>query len=380
MSLPRLEVDLGKIGHNARTLAGRLSGRGIGVTGVIKAMLGAPEVARTLIDAGVTSIGDARIENLESLRRAGIDARMVLIRSPMISQAARVVATAEASFNTEPDVLTALSEAADALGTVHEVILMVELGDLREGIMPDDLDDVVDMVLRLSGLRLVGLGTNLACRSGVVPDATKMAELSALTAHVEQSFGIDLPVVSGGNSGNLDGALGTDELGRINDLRLGESILLGREPLHRRSIPGLYDDAITIVAEVIESKLKPTVPWGEIAQGAFGEVDTAADRGMIVQSILAIGRQDVDPDGLTPPPDTEILSASSDHLVIATPELRPIGSSVAFAPNYSALLRAMTSPFVTPVWRLPGDRSTVPSGDSSPRAPGPARSHCHEAS
>jgi ornithine racemase len=374
VSAPRLEVDLTKIGHNARTLVNRLAGRGIGVTGVTKAMLGAPELARVLVDAGVRSIGDARIDNLETMRRAGIDARMVLIRSPMISQAARVVATADASLNTEPDVLASLSEAALAIGMTHEVVLMVELGDLREGILPNDLDAVVAGLLRLRGLRFVGLGTNLACRSGVVPDVTKMAELSALTRHVEQVFGIDLQVVSGGNSANLDGALGTDEVGRVNDLRLGESILLGREPLHRRAIPGLYADAITVLAEVIESKRKPSVPWGTIAQGAFGEVDTVADRGLIMQSILAIGRQDVDPDGLDPPPDTDILSASSDHLVIGTPELLPIGSTVAFAPNYSSLLRAMTSPFVMTVWRHDHSigSSNGSSGSSSSSASSPS--------
>ena len=359
-----MEVDLGRIGHNARTLVDRLSGRGISVTGVTKAVLGAPEVARVLVDAGVGSIGDSRIENLESMRLAGVEARMVLIRSPMISQATRVVAAADRSFNTETDVLASLSDAAVALGTTHEVVLMVELGDLREGILPGDLDAAVETALHLPGIRLVGLGANLACRSGVVPDASKMAELSALTSHVEQAFGIDLPVVSGGNSANLDASLGTDEIGRVNDLRLGESILLGREPLHRRAIPGLHTDAFTFVAEVIESKRKPTVPWGEIAQSAFGEVSRAPDRGCIMQSILGIGRQDVDPDGLSPPPGIDILSASSDHLVIATPELLPIGSTVAFAPNYSALLRAMTSPFVTTVWKLTDERVSRPAAAS----------------
>lgn len=358
MSLPRLEVDLDRIGHNARTLVDLLAGRGIGVTGVTKALLGAPEVAQVLVDAGVARLGDARVDNLESMRRAGIAAPMVLIRSPMISQAARVVAAADRSFNTEPDVLEALSDAAETRGTTHEVVLMVELGDLREGILPGDLAAVVNAVLYLPGLRLVGLGTNLACRSGVVPDAPKMAELSTLTTRTEEAFGIDLPVVSGGNSANLAGTLDNAEPGRINDLRLGESILLGREPLHRHTIPGLYDDTMAIAAEVIESKRKPSVPWGDLAQGAFGDVDTPTDRGVIMQSILAIGRQDVDPDGLCPPPGVEILSTSSDHLVIATTRPLAIGSTVTFRPDYSALLRAATSPFVRTVWQFPSRGTT----------------------
>ena len=120
--------------------------------------------------------------------------------------------------------------------------------------------------------------------------------------------------VSGGNSANIDWALGTRDVGRINDLRLGESILLGREPLRRRPIAGLHTDAITLVAEVIESKVKPSRPWGRIAQAAFGEQPLAVDRGDVSQAILAVGHQDVDPAGLEPPDGIEILVPSRANL------------------------------------------------------------------
>jgi predicted amino acid racemase len=140
---------------------------------------------------------------------------------------------------------------------------------------------------------------------------------------------------------------------------LGESILLGRETLHRQPIDGLHTDAITLIAEVIESKLKPSQPWGEIAQTAFGEKPPATDRGDISQTILAIGRQDTDPDGLLPPPGIEILGASSDHLIVDSGCHSPsVGAEITFQLNYSALVRAMTSPFVAKV--------IVPQTDRSP--------------
>jgi predicted amino acid racemase len=350
MTAPRLEVDLQKIHHNARTLVERLAGRGISVTGVTKATLGSPEIARALLSAGVRGLGDSRIENIESMRRARVAASMTLIRSPMLSQAHRVVAHADVSFNTELDVISGLSRAAEKTRRSHGIVLMVELGDLREGIMPGKIESTVRETLRFPYITLVGIGTNLACRSGVAPDARNMAELSAIARSIEAVFGLTVAIVSGGNSGNLTWALSSRDTGRINDLRLGESILLGRETLRRQPIDGLHTDAITLVAEVIESKVKPSRPWGEIAQAAFGETPRATDRGHISQAIFAIGQQDTDPRGLDAPPGIDVLGDSSDHLITESSGDRlAVGAEVRFQLNYSALVRAMTSPFVVKV-------------------------------
>lgn len=364
MTAPRLEVDLQKIHHNARTLVDLLAGRGISVTGVTKATLGSPEIAAAMLGAGVRAVGDSRIENLAAMRRAGVRAPMTLIRSPMLSQARLVVAHADVSFNTELDVLSELSRAAQEARCMHGVVLMIELGDLREGIMPGQLDNTVRQMMRFPNISLRGIGTNLACRNGVSPDARNMSELSTLANSVEAMFGLTIATVSGGNSANLAWALGEADSGRINDLRLGESILLGRDTLHRQPIDGLHTDAITLVAEVIESKVKPSVPWGEIAQTAFGEKPPTADRGDILQLILAVGHQDTDPCGLHAT-GLEVLGHSSDHFVAAF-ESRPlsVGAEVKFQLNYSALVRAMTSPYVAKVIRgwcnhVPGPSSRI---------------------
>jgi predicted amino acid racemase len=224
---------------------------------------------------------------------------------------------------------------------------MVELGDLREGIMPADLVAAVRETLCLPNIVFKGIGTNLACRSGASPDATNMGELSRLATMIEETFDISLEIVSGGNSANLAWVFNSGDTGRINNLRLGESILLGREALHRHVIEGLHTDAITLVAEVIESKLKPTKPWGNLAQSAFGTRPAETDRGNVFQSILALGVQDVDPRGLVPPAGIEILGGSSDHLITTScNDGARVGAEITFQLDYSALLRAMTSPFV----------------------------------
>lgn len=352
MSAPRLEINLDKIYHNAHTLVERLAHCGISVTGVTKATLGSIEIANVLLRAGVSGLGDSRIENIEAMRLAQIPGSMILIRSPMLSQAERVVMHADVSCNTEIEVIKKLSHEAQKVGRTHGIILMVELGDLREGIMPCDLIDTVREILCFPSIVLKGIGTNLACRSGVSPDAKNMLVLSKLADALEAEFSMTIDIVSGGNSANIRWAFSSVEIGRINDLRLGEAILLGRETLHREPINGLYTDAFTLIAEVIESKVKPSQPLGDIAQTAFGAAPAVIDRGHIRQTILAIGEQDIDPYGLKPPTGTAILGASSDHMVLeSTSDNLSVGSEMIFQLNYSALVRAMTSPFIMKIMR-----------------------------
>ncbi|QYG93921.1 alanine/ornithine racemase family PLP-dependent enzyme [Iamia sp. SCSIO 61187] len=347
MAAPRVEVDLVAVDHNARTLVGRLAARGIGVTGVTKATLGWPPLARTLVDAGVRGLADSRPANLERLAAAGVESHRTLLRSPTPDEASRVVLAADASCNTEAVVVRALSGAAVAAGRVHGVVLMVELGDLREGLMPDDVEEAALLVRSLPGLHLRGIGTNLACQSGVTPDATNMAVLSGLADAVEVATGSSLEVVSGGGSSTLGWALGEAAVGRIDDLRLGEAILLGREPLQRRALEGLRTDAFVLVGVVIEAKVKPSAPWGAIGETAFGPARPALDRGLRRRAIVALGHQDTDPDGLVAPPGMTVLGASSDHLVIDPgDEVLAVGDEVAFGLGYGALVRALTSPFV----------------------------------
>ena len=331
-------------------LVGTLADRGIAVTGVTKATLGSPDIARAWLRAGVTGLGDSRVENLQTLRAASISARLTLIRSPMLTQVELVVRQADASLNTEIDVIRHLSAAAVSAGRIHGIVLMVELGDLREGIMPADLEGIAYQTLRLPNLSLDGIGTNLACLSGVSPDAVNMGELSRLADSIESTFGLLLPTVSGGNSGNLDWVLGGADTKRVNDLRLGESLLLGREPLHRHAIEGLHTDAITLVAEVIESGSKPSQPWGDIAQTAMGTAVGHDRHGQTQQAVLAIGEQDTDCHALVLPAGFEIIGAGSDHLILdCGTDLPVVGTEMRFGLGYSALVRAMTSPFVSQV-------------------------------
>jgi predicted amino acid racemase len=349
----RVEIDLDKIEQNTRILVDRLASTGIRVTGITKAVLGSPGIGAAMLRGGAHGLGDSRVPNLARL--AGLDGPPLrtLIRSPMLSEAPLVVDIADVSLNTESIVLAALNQAASQQNRMHGVVLMVELGDLREGIALDDIPAAVRAVLGHSSLRLLGLGANLACQSGVVPDDRNMGILSGLADDIEALHGISFDVVSGGNSANLTWALHTHDVGRIDELRLGEAILIGVDPLYRTPIPGLHTDAFTLIAEVIEVAMKPAQPWGDRAQAAYGEAPARAGSKTVHQAILALGRQDVDPDGLQAPEGITTLGISSDHLVVDLGDHpAAVGDEIVFGLGYGALVRTMTSPFVTKIEHL----------------------------
>ncbi|SFM35080.1 Predicted amino acid racemase [Gracilibacillus orientalis] len=345
--IPRVEINLAKIAHNAAKLVEIYGTKNIELMGVTKTVCGAPEIAKTLLDQGIHMLADSKLLNLKKMRDAGIKANFVLLRIPALSEIDSVVKNADISINTELSVIKKLSEAALRNNTVHKIMLMIEMGDLREGIMPENIDNFIQEVLGLKGIKMVGISVNFACFGGVQPNEQKMNDVSKLASDVETKFSLPLSYVSGGNSANYNWFMAADSVGKVNNLRLGESIYLGRETLNRMAIPDLYTDAFTFVTEIIESKTKPSIPYGEIGQNAFGDFQQFEDRGQMSRVILGVGSQDVLVAGLIPMLDIEILGSSSDHTVLdAKKNNLVVGDEVTFNLNYGALLSVMTSPYV----------------------------------
>lgn len=348
MLTPRIEFNLTKISHNAKKLKEYYGLRGIEIIGVTKAVNGNPKIAFALVQSGIKILADSRILNIKRMREAGVQAQYLLLRTPFLSEADETVKFADISLNSEIIVIKKLSKIAIALNIKHKVILMVELGDLREGIMPAELENTVRQVLKLKGIELVGIGTNLTCFGGVKPDERNMAALSTIVTDIEEKFDLKLQFISGGNSSAYNWLSTTKEQGRVNNLRIGESIYLGKETLYNKPIPNLYLDVFTLIAEVIEAKIKPSMPYGEVGKNAFGVIQEFKDDGPMLRAILGIGLQDVEVLGLTPILDVEILGASSDHLILNAKQTHlEVGNEVAFNLNYAALLSAMTSPYIT---------------------------------
>jgi len=341
----RIEVNCEYIRRNAEALVALCGGYGIDVVGVTKACCGHPEVARAMLAGGVRTLGESRVEHARRLREGGIDADLLLLRMPALSEVDEVVALTQASLNSEVETVRALSRAAQVRGVRHRVILMIETGDRREGVMAEDAVDAAKQMAGLPGIDLVGAGTNVACIGGVLPTCENVQRLVEVAESIEQALGVHLPIISGGHTSNLDVLLRGEMPARVNQLRVGEAILQGVNSTTYNPLPLPHQDTFNVVAEVIEVQIKPSLPEGTIATDAFGRVPHWEDLGPRRRAILAVGEQDMYIAGLRPRrAGVTIVGASSDHLVVDVTETDApvrVGDELEFDPIYAALATAM---------------------------------------
>jgi len=354
--MPYLEIDLKKIHFNATTLIQLFDTKNVSIIGITKVTMGNPTIAKILVQAGIEFIGDSRIGNIIRMKNAGVKAKFVLIRNPALTEIPIVINYADISLNTELITIKMLSEEALQQNKTHEIILMVEMGDLREGIMPKDLEFIVEQVLKLKGIELLGIGTNLKCFAGVIPDDKNMKEFSEIAEKIQKKFGIKLKFISGGNSANYNWIISSNDKGLVNNLRIGTAILLGVGGINESPIPNLYQDTFTFVAEIVELKKKPLYPKGTITTNAFGEPSIFQNRdkrteGYRNHALINAGRQDTQEIGLTPLENIEIMSASSDYIIVDLKDNDfKLGDELRFNVNYEAILGLMTSPFISKVF------------------------------
>lgn len=347
---PQLEFDLALLRSNADAVISRCRGMGIRVCGVIKGVDGLPEAARVLRAAGAEELGTSRLEQVAKCRAAGVPGPWLLIRIPGLTELPDVVALCETSLQSEWPTLLALEEECLRQNKTHRVIVMTDLGDLREGFWDkDELVDVCERVERdLPHVQLAGIGVNLTCYGSTKPTPEKMNELVGLARQVEQRIGRKLEIVSGGATSSFTLVhWGTMPAG-VNHLRIGEAILLGKDLQVDWGICDmdyLRMDALTLRAEVVEVKDKPTYPIGEFAIDAFGRKPVYEDRGIRRRAILALGRADVgELESLIPrEPGLTVIGGSSDHCIVDVedcPRRLQVGDIVEFSLCYSHMLYA----------------------------------------
>lgn len=347
---PQLEFDLALLRSNADAVISRCRGMGIRVCGVVKGVDGLPEAARVLRAAGAEELGTSRLEQVAKCRAAGVPGPWLLIRIPGLTELPDVVALCETSLQSEWPTLLALEEECLRQNKTHRVIVMTDLGDLREGFWDKkELVDVCERVERdLPHVQLAGIGVNLTCYGSTKPTPEKMNEFVGLARQVEQRIGRKLEIVSGGATSSFTLVhWGTMPAG-VNHLRIGEAILLGKDlqvDWGIRDMDYLRMDALTLRAEVVEVKDKPTYPIGEFAIDAFGRKPVYEDRGIRRRAILALGRADVgELESLIPrEPGLTVIGGSSDHCIVDVedcPRRLQVGDIVEFSLCYSHMLYA----------------------------------------
>lgn len=345
-----LEIDLDKITYNTIQVVKRCHLLGISVLGVTKGFSAMHPIVSALVEGGVEGLADSRMENIIELRKREVNQEITLLRLPRLSNVETIVQYADVSINSEVIVMEALSKAAVALGKIHRILLMVDVGDLREGLLINQVVDTVKQISKLKGLYLLGLGTNMGCFGGILPSPRNLGVLVALAEAIEKKVGIRVEIISGGGTSSLLLVEQGNVPAGINQLRIGEGILLGTDTTHNRKIPWLLQNAFVLRAEVIEVKSKPSVPIGDVGRDAFGKIPHFVDRGVRKRAILALGKQDVNVDGITPfDPAMKILGASSDHLILDVTDCQQeiaVGDNVTFSLSYPALLSVSDSNYV----------------------------------
>ena len=341
----RIEVTCERIRCNTESIVGLCEKHGIEVVGVTKSVCGNPDVARAMLAGGVNMVGESRLSHIRRLLEAGIKADIMLLRLPALSEVDEIVRLTQVSLNSQVETVRALSRAAQTQDTMHKVILMIEAGDRREGVMPENATPMARDILGMPNIELIGVGANVSCIGGVQPSWENTQSIVDVAEDIERRLGVPMQVISGGHTSSLF-LLGRGKMPpRVNQLRIGEGILLGVDPINEHPLPAPYQDAFMVVAEIIEIEIKPSLPEGKVALDSFGRVPELKDNGIRKRAILAIGEQDLLISGLTPKmPGVEVIGASSDHLVVdITDAILPLrlGDELEFKPNYASISTGM---------------------------------------
>lgn len=347
---PRIVIDRDKLRNNCTQIVKHCEARGIAVAGVIKGAGGLPEIARLYRSCGAAQLATSRLEQMELWRREGIPGPYMLLRVPGLSELPEVARLADYSLQSDATTLNALNSVCAEQGVTHRVIIMADLGDLREGFW--DKTEMVEVCCHveqgLDHLHLAGVGVNLGCYGAVKPTPENMEQLVDIARAVEARIGRRLEIVSGGATSSYTLVhWGTMPQG-INHLRIGETALLAKDLQMDWGISDmdyLLRGTMRLEAEIIELRKKPTHPVGETVIDAFGNRPTFVDRGMRLRALAAFGRADVGQVEtlLCREPGMTVIGGSSDHCILDVedcPRALRVGDVVSFDLSYSHMLYA----------------------------------------
>lgn len=348
-----ITLNTPKLKDNYQKLDQLFRSAGIEWAVVAKMLCGNPLYLQQLLKLGIRQICDSRIDNLQRIKALSPNVETIFIRPPAKRNADRIVAFADISFNTELETILTLSEAAVAQGKTHRVVIMIELGELREGVLHEDFIGFFRSVLQMPNIEVAGIGANLTCMYGVLPSEDKMLQLCLYRDLVEATFGCTIPYVSGGASVTIP-LIGKGQLPKgINHFRVGETLFLGTDVYNNKPLAYLHGDVFRLYAEIIELNEKPLVPAGDLGRNLCGKTASFDDalRGCkSYRAIVDMGLLDVE-DGHVQPvsPDQSIAGASSDMLVIdlgTNARRLKVGDLIEFRMDYMGVLRIMHSDYV----------------------------------
>lgn len=319
---------------------------------VVKLLCGNKTYLEAVARLNPEEIHDSRMSNLEKMKEIAPNIQRVYIKPPPINSVRRLVHCADVSFNTHIRTIRKINEEAGKIGTIHKILIMVELGDLREGVMGEDLISFYQEVFELPNIEVIGIGANLNCLNGILPSYDKLVQLSLYKELLNARFGSHVQWVSSGSSITYPLISRKQVPKGCNHFRIGETLFFGNDIYEQKPIKHMKQDVFTLYAEVIEVRQKPMAANGEQGSNLLGETpeiepEWVGEEGLRV--ILDVGVLDVSPTDLVPfDPDVEVLGSSSDMMVVHLKKEREIrlGEMFRFRPNYTGVLSLMNSEYI----------------------------------
>ena len=350
--MAQLIVDIEKLKYNIDYISKYAVAKQLELVGVVKGISAFPEVIEEFSKGGVTKIGISRLETAKwALDNLGL--RSICMTLPSIKNSKEIVKMFSLSLNSELEVIKALGKAAQEQSIIHDILLMVDVGDLREGIMPDNVLNIVKEILNIksSGIKIKGIGANWGCCCGLLPDRDNLMILPSLADDIESKFGIKLDTVSVGGSILLEWMKHNELPEKINQIRIGEAIMLGNIPTINKIEPNLNQNIFLLKGEVLEIKEKPSFPKGEIGFNALGHKLFLEDKGVRKRAIVNIGAVDTNPAEIKSiHKNAEIITFNTDYTIIDVSDceiaFKP-GDTMLFSLNYNSLTQCLMSPFTT---------------------------------
>jgi predicted amino acid racemase len=349
--MAQLVIHLEKLRHNIASILSYCHSKNLEIVGIIKGSYAKPVILKEFQRAGIKTIGTSKISTAEETARH-LDEKPILITLPSPAELDAVLHWTRASLNSEIQVIRELADRAYRLKKNHGIILMVDNGDLREGVMPEDVLDTTKQIMEIRSpyIEFLGLGANLGCCSGTLPDEQNIALLQELALDIENRLGYHIQTVSIGGSVMLDWLSSHALPSKINQIRIGEAIMLGNIPGINQKHPELYDDVLLFEGEILEIKEKPGQPLGTQGTDALGRKPLGFRAGIRKRAILNFGVVDTNPGGLTALHENiHVVTSNADYTIVditECPNPLSIGSTLSFRMNYRAMIQAFCSPFV----------------------------------
>lgn len=348
-----ITLDKQKLANNYQLLDAEFKKRKITWAAVSKLLCGNTMYLEYLLSLGIKQVCDSRVSNLRVIKKINPKVETIYIKPPAKRSIKGVVEVADISMNSSFETIRMLDAEAKRQGKIHKVIIMIEMGELREGVMRDDLMDFYASIFELPNIEVVGIGTNLTCLYGVLPNQDKLIQLSLYEQLIEAKFDRHIKYVSGGSSVTIPLMEMNMMPKSINHFRVGESLFLGTNPYDESPLKGMATDVFRLYAEVIELIEKPIVPDGEMGHNVEGqsfEFDEENLGKTAYRAIVDIGLLDVEPDHLeATDPTVKVAGASSDMIVIDLGDNNQgysIGHLIEFKLDYMGTLRILNSDYI----------------------------------